>query len=470
MSRQKGDGKVISMKRRQSVALGALLVIFSVYLIVIFIMTLTKEHLSIYEVTETQIADDETIRGMVLRDEQLVKTDGSGYVNYYVGEGARVGLRTNVYSLDRTGDIAQKLSTMDTGNVTLSDTDNQEIRDSISNFREDFTLSDYNKITNFRYDLDNTVLQLSTVNLSERLNQLMKSEGRDSAGFEIIKAKKSGVISFCADGLEGIEYDKMKREYFENATDHWEQLRPSEEVSANTSVYKLIASEKWSIVLPLSAEQYEKVKGETQLTVTLRKDNLQLTAPVTTYTCQGDWYAKLDFDKYMIRYLENRYLDVHIEFNHAEGLKIPVTSIVKKKCYVFPKAYLTEGSVEGGGGTGVFVRKFAKDGTASPQFQKTEVYYIDDNGMVYIDSDLFEPGTVIIMVGDANGASLELTDIRELEGVYNCNQGYCRFQIIDKLYENEEYTIVKNNTIYGLATYDHIILNPELIKSNEIIY
>ena len=40
----------------------------------------------------------------------------------------------------------------------------------------------------------------------------------------------------------------------------------------------------------------------------------------------------------------------------------------------------------------------------------------------------------------------------------------------DKLYENEEYTIAKNNTVYGLSTYDHIILNPKLMKENQIIY
>ena len=40
----------------------------------------------------------------------------------------------------------------------------------------------------------------------------------------------------------------------------------------------------------------------------------------------------------------------------------------------------------------------------------------------------------------------------------------------DKLYENEEYTIAKNNMVYGLSTYDHIILNPKLMKENQIIY
>lgn len=131
MANRKKTGNIVSMKRRRSKTLGVILCLFSLYLLVMFIMSMTKDHLSIYEVNETQIADDETIRGLILRDEVLVNTQKAGYINYYVGEGDRVGLRTNVYSVDGTGDIAQKLSEMDTGSVELSAQDTREIRDSI---------------------------------------------------------------------------------------------------------------------------------------------------------------------------------------------------------------------------------------------------------------------------------------------------------------------------------------------------
>lgn len=66
----------------------------------------------------------------------------------------------------------------------------------------------------------------------------------------------------------------------------------------------------------------------------MQKDDLSMSVPVTTYTSNGGQYAKLDLNQYMIQYLENRYIDVHIEFNHAQGLKIPNSSIIKKECYV----------------------------------------------------------------------------------------------------------------------------------------
>lgn len=93
MANRKKTGNIVSMKRRRSKTLGVILCLFSLYLLVMFIMSMTKDHLSIYEVNETQIADDETIRGLILRDEVLVNTQKAGYINYYVGEGDRVGLQ-----------------------------------------------------------------------------------------------------------------------------------------------------------------------------------------------------------------------------------------------------------------------------------------------------------------------------------------------------------------------------------------
>ncbi len=471
MSRRGGNQKVVKMKKKHSVGLGILLALFSIYLIVLFMQSIIKEHVSIYEVTENQIADDETIRGVIIRDEVLVTTNMAGYINYYVGDSAKVGVKTNVYSIDESGAIAEKLSSLDNGEITISEEGNREIRSSISEFRDDFDLSDYRSIQDFRYDLDNTLLEMSTVSLAERLDQIME-EGKNDSSFQIKTAKAAGVVSLSSDAMEDLSPENITADTFENPQDQWNQLRTSDKVEAGAGVYRLVNSEDWSIVIPLTEKQFKKFQEKDTVNVTLKKDDLQMTVPVSTYSVGEQIYAKLDFDKYMIRYLNTRYIDVRIEFNHAKGLKIPNTSILKKRCYVFPKSFLTQGSEEGGGGTGVFVRTYDKNGQPEEVFQKTEVYYIDSNDNVYIDAALFDPGTILVPVGAGTNSTqtFELYDTRELEGVYNCNDGYCIFNIIDKLYENEEYTIVQNNTQYGLETYDHIILNPNMISENDILY
>ena len=57
-----------------------------------------------------------------------------------------------------------------------------------------------------------------------------------------------------------------------------------------------------------------------------------------------------------------------------------------------------------------------------------------------------------------------------LTGVYNINKGYADFKQITVLYQNEEYSIVKSNTQYGLNVYDHIVLKGDSVNANDFIY
>ena len=57
-----------------------------------------------------------------------------------------------------------------------------------------------------------------------------------------------------------------------------------------------------------------------------------------------------------------------------------------------------------------------------------------------------------------------------LSGVYNINQGYAVFRLIDVLYKNDDYYIVDTGTAYGIALYDHIVLNASAVTEDEIIY
>ena len=61
------------------------------------------------------------------------------------------------------------------------------------------------------------------------------------------------------------------------------------------------------------------------------------------------------------------------------------------------------------------------------------------------------------------------SDTAVLKGVYNINKGYAVFKQIDILYQNEEYTVVRTGTSYGIALYDHIALDGSKVKENELV-
>ena len=61
--------------------------IIFIYLMVNFIMYLNEDTLSTYEVTKNSMEKTITTKGLVLRDETIIKNKADGYLNYYAQEG-----------------------------------------------------------------------------------------------------------------------------------------------------------------------------------------------------------------------------------------------------------------------------------------------------------------------------------------------------------------------------------------------
>lgn len=464
------SGKVTKMKRHYSVSFGIFLCLFAIYILILFIQSFTKEHVSIYEVNQKQIADNENLRGIIMREESLVATEQPGYINYYVGEGAKLSVSTTVYSISKKEPVTETIAEMETDDVTLSEEDTKNIRASIAAYRENFTLSNYQQISNFRYNVENTLLELSDISLSKNLKKIKKDNAL-TEGFSLIKAAQTGIISFSTDGYENLNIDDIDENSFKEMKDHWEQLRTDKKITKGTPVYRVVTSEKWSLLVPLTKEQYQKIVKKDTIMVKIKKDNVSMTPSVQAFTSSGKYYANLHFDKYMIHYLNNRYLDIEIGFNNATGLKIPMSSIIPKKCYIVPGDYITKGNSEKNKNKlGVVNVSYTEDGTSQINFTPVDIYYRDEENNYYIDTKVLSPGTTILKNGKVEGKQMQLMKTKELDGVYNCNLGYCRFRYVNILYENQGYAIVESGNSYSLSNYDHIILNPNKISDDEVIY
>jgi hypothetical protein len=136
--------------------------------------------------------------------------------------------------------------------------------------------------------------------------------------------------------------------------------------------------------------------------------------------------------------------------------------------------------MDGGASTeGEFLREIYKeDGEVSTEYVNAKIYETDGT-YYYVDRSAFEAGDVLYMPTPADGGKDSLTATNEkytiskagsLQGVYNINKGYADFVSITILYSNEEYSIVKSNTQYGLSEYDYIALDSSAISEDEFIY
>lgn len=481
---RKDSKKVIQMKRRHSKATGAFLILFAIYVLFLGFQSATKEHVSIYEVTEKKISDDNLVRGIIIRNEKLVTSSQSGYINYYVADGTKVGAKTRIYSIDQTGQIFDQISDIQTDSITLSKQNTSDIRSEIAAYRDSCDLSHFEEIYQFKYNIDNTVSELTNAQLLDNVTRILRKNGSDES-FQFGSAGESGVISYTSDGLENLSMNDISSKTFENTSEQQQQLRKTESVEAETPIYRLVTNESWSVVFPLTEEQFKNIQQESKLTITLKRIQAKVAPQVTTFTMDGGYYAKIDLKRYMIQYINNRYLDLEIEMSDEAGLKIPKSSVIQKSFYKLDQNYITQDQK---GNSGVIVVSYQKDGTpvyehhsmmvlSFPEEEDSEDSSQEEETAeqeqkttyCYIPADELEPGTSIVR-DNMGSEKFQLAATEKLDGVFCCNKGYCEFRPVEIAYKNNEYCIIRKDTVNGLSAYDHIILNPDLIRENDIIH
>lgn len=451
---------------KPNIALLILLIIIA-YVVIISWNYFHDEHISIYEVNETSIADDSTLTGFILREETVVYSEQEGYINFYHADQSKVGKKEVIYTIDKNGTVNDLLEQVQSDHQTTS-SDIQKLREVISDYYSNYNQANYYTVKDFHYDIENTIFEQSRSNLySDIKKQLSEAEKSN----EIVKSKaaKPGVISYSVDGYEDITLDRINPDLFKDTTSvEREQLSSSEKVAADVPVYKLVTSDEWKIVVPLTDDLAQKLKDQTSVRITVKKDQVSFNCALSFQENSGTQFAVLTSFRYMGRYLNDRYLDIELNLNAATGYKIPNSSIIKKKMTVVPKGYITNGSEKPGEATvpGVLKVTYDKSGKETQSFVSVENASVKDD-KYYVNDTILAPGDTI--VDPATTQLVTLNTQESVEGVYCVNTGYCQFRKIEKVYENNEYTIVSPNTSGGISNYDHIVVNPKLLNENDFI-
>lgn len=429
-------------------------------------MYVTKPHLTIYEVQKGTTMDDTVATGVILRNEKVVKTKMAGYVNYYKKEEERVAKKSTLYSIDANKDVYDMLENSEE-KVEFSSKDIRTIRNEISRFQSKYSDSDFKKVTEFKYDIENTATEVLFNHAMDRIQELMKEKGLSSS-FKLVKAKNSGVLTYYMDGYEGLKETSITPELYKEINYKEKQLRSTELIAKGEPVCKIVINENWSIITLLSDKQYEVLKELERVKITILKNNFTCTVPIETYQSQGAYYAKLSMNKYMIQYLNDRFLEIEFHESQERGLKIPKSSLVEKDFYKIPIEMFSTGGGQDSNTLGITKETYDnKSGEVSYKFIETKIFYQTEEHY-YIDARLFEAGTKIR--SPKTQQSYTIAEKEQLQGVFNVNNGYAVFNRIEVLKENEEYCIIRENTEKGLSVYDHIALVGSTAIEEVVIY
>ena len=435
------------------------------YMLFSVVLYLTSSNIESYLVIAGPLSRNETYTGLAIRTETVHKAETSGYVSYYAREGSKINANGVVYGISSS---QQKESSAE-----LSADDLSSIRSQMLSFSKGFNSSKFNNTYSFKYNLEGSILQYAGVSGTSSDSGVVSYGGQT-----LSKADQDGIVLYSTDGYENKTVDTLTAEDFDQNAYHETDLKTHDSVSAGANLYTLVADENWSLMIPLSEKQAVKLADRTAVRVKFLKDDMTQSGDFSIVEIDGAKYGKIDFNKGVIRYASDRFLEIELVTNTVTGLKIPLSSIVTKEFYLIPSEYATtnEDSQE----TGFMVLGKDKSGNETRTFVSPSIYASIEDGsqdtddeskkkyLYYVDKKSFKEGDVIISQKDQS--RYVVSDVGVLEGVYCINQGYAVFRRIEILDQNEEYAIVSKSTAYGLSRYDHIVRNADKVDEEEILY
>ena len=363
------------------------------------------------------------------------------------------------------------------------------IRNDMQSFSKGFNSSKFNTTYSFKYQLEGSILQYAGVTAEPSASSSSDIEGESSdtaAGSQsmvvtlgnqtISKAASDGIVLYSMDGYEGKTADTVTQEDFDQNSYHETDLKTDKPVKAGQDIYTLITDERWTLLIQLSSKQAAKLADRTSIRVKFLKDDMTQSGDFSIIEIDGQKYGKIDFNKGLIRYASDRFLEIELVTNTVTGLKIPLSSIVTKEFYTIPSTFATTN--EDSNETGFMLQDKNKDGDNVTAFVTPTIYASVENESsgdsdkttytYFVDKSAFKEGDAIIAPNSKS--KYVVSDSAALEGVYCINQGYAVFRRIEILDQNEEYAIISKNTSYGLSRYDHIVKNAEQVKEEDILY
>lgn len=454
------------------------------YMIFSAILYLTSDKVESYQVISGPLSRNETYTGLAVREESVYKADTDGYITYYAKEGNKINANGVIYGIG---------STMPSDNeAELTAEEILNIRNDMMSFSKSFNSSKFNNTYSFKYNLEGNILQYAGSS---------QAGVTTLGGQKITKTDRDGIVLCSMDGYEDKTVSTLTAADFDQNAYHETDLKNDGSIQTGDPVYTLITDERWSLLIPLSSKQEAKLADRTAVRVKFLKDDMTQSGDFSIVEIEGQKYGKIDFNKGLIRYAADRFLEIELVTNTVTGLKIPLSSIVTKEAYKIPDKYLTtdpktqktglmiEGSDKNGNSTSSFVpvdiyartedeeaMKAAQEEAQEKMAAKNsdegdeaaEVVSVPTQYLYFVDKKGFQEGDVAVCPEDQS--RFVIKDIGVLEGVYCTNQGYAVFRHIELLDQNEEYAIVSKNTVYGLSRYDHIVRNADKVSEQEILY
>ena len=457
-NRAEKDDKVTYFARGHMINLGLVIfLIILLYTMYFVVQYISEDRVSVYEVEQGSIVRDSVYTGIAIRNETVVESTSSGsyIISYYASAGEKAGVSTLVYSLSKNESITELYSDTVSQSEYLSDDVLSDLNRQFLEFTATYSDLNYSDVYSFTASVNNSLTE--SLN-SSALSYLQEADAADDV--DLFYASQPGVIAYYTDGYESLSSSDVTVEMIENQSADRVTYSNGDSVSKGDVVYKLTNDENWDVVISVSESMAEELEEMSVVEVEFAKDSRSAWASVTIRRDGDAYLAVLSFTNSMARYSDDRFLTLTLKLDDVDGLKIPNSAITEKTFYVIPSSFITYDDTE----DSYTMQILSDNGTAETIYP--EIYHAADEEYYVLSDDLSSGMTIVDL--DSNTGTVFETAV--LKGCYNINKGYAVFKQIEVLYESESYTIVADDTDYGLSQYDYIALNASSVTDGQIIY
>lgn len=478
------------LERNNHLNFGAVVYFLLFAYIVFLIINSSMSEKRTYSVAEPgTILQEDQFTGLIFRNEQIIKSEQAGVLNYFVPEGEKVKINSYICAIDQDGELEKMLTesineqkSKITGSSEISEQSLTYLKTQIRNYTlnsgENAFAHLYSaKITIDKavQDISNTVVVSDPVAFDSAIRSLNMYENQLMSNGSFYQAPISGVISYAIDGLEDINLTTFKTS---DLTRESKPLDRSVKKSAEIEdpIYKIVDNDIWYIAAKITDQCLKHLENKSYVTLFFIDKNISIDVQIEKTIKEEDKvYAIFKINRQMNDFLIERHTNFKIVYNKYAGIKIPNSAVEKLGLYAVPDSAVEFEK------TNYQVQKkiFEKDKVADFTLKPIQVkVYFKKDGLTYIGpinaaTDL-SPGEEVVYYeeGNADAANMSFSKLDNpaiVEGIYVINKGYADFKIIETIYQEADYRIINAMSEYGVRIFDKIATDGASVKEYQII-
>lgn len=445
---------------------GAIVAAIFLYVIITLILSLKKEPVTTYKVNKTDINNNIIVDGLIIRDELVLNSDKAGYVCYYIRDGEKVTKNSTVCTIDETGQVYNTITDTESYDGLLTAEDYNEVRNLISLYKLSYSDTTFYNAYNFENSLNNKVLELTNEILMQQVGG-----GVSQNALSAIISPESGLVTYYIDGYENYDISNISKSDFDKSNYKKDTLKTGDIISAGTPVVKIIPSEKWNLIIPISDDQLASInqvysEEGSNLNFKINNSSYIISMPFEVIYTNDGKYLNIILDKFMLNFMSERFASVEIILEDDSGLKVPVSSLTEKEVYQIPVSYLSGGGNQSNNNK-LNVQVMGEDNEITIKQVSPTIYMIDEE-YCYVDPLAFDETDVLLDINTNESLAVSIIPKITIQGVYSANRGIAEFKMVTIIKTIDDFALVKSDE--SLNIYDNIILDSSKVYENQIIY